>query len=105
MKIGHWMGNMTTQKLENTCLQNHRHLVDWIFVFKLRSCERKCAKDVPPSFYLFVCFLRAAPIAYGSSQAKGQMKAVASGLHHSHSNIGSKPCLWPTLQPTARPDP
>ena len=56
--------------------------------------------------FLF-CFLhfRAAPVAYGSSQAKGQIGAAAAGLHHSHSNLGSKLCLQPTPQLTAVPDP
>ena len=34
--------------------------------------------------------LMAAPAAYGSSQARGR---IAAGLHHSHSNVGSKLCL------------
>ena len=34
-------------------------------------------------------FLRAAPEAYGSSQARGQIGARAVDLHHSHSNTGS----------------
>ena len=42
-------------------------------------------------------FFRAAPVAYGSSQARGQIRVVAAGLHQSHSNAGStKPRLWPT---------
>ena len=41
---------------------------------------------------LFVCF-RAASVAYGTSQARGQTKAAAASLHHSHSNVGSEPCL------------
>ena len=28
----------------------------------------------------------------GSSQARGQIGAVAAGLHHSHSNVGPEPC-------------
>lgn len=40
-------------------------------------------------FCLFVCF-RAAPMAYGTSQARGQIRATAAGLHHSHSNARSK---------------
>ena len=31
--------------------------------------------------------------------------AVASYLHHSHNNVGSKPCLQPTPQLTTIPDP
>ena len=44
-------------------------------------------------------------MAYGGSQARGQTRAVAAGLHHSHSNMGSKPRLRPTAQLTATPDP
>ena len=33
------------------------------------------------------------PMTYGGFQARGQIRAVASGLHHSHSNTGSEPCL------------
>ena len=44
-------------------------------------------------FFPFFFFFRAAPTAYGSSQARGQIGAIASGLHHSHSKVGSKPCL------------
>ena len=47
-------------------------------------------------FFLF----RAAPIAYGSSQAKGSNW----NLYNSHSNAGSEPHLWPTPQLTAMPD-
>ena len=39
---------------------------------------------------------RAAPEAYGGSQARGGIRATAASLHHSHSHMGSKPYLWPT---------
>ena len=42
-------------------------------------------------------------MAHGSSQARGQIGATAAGLHHSHSNEGSEPCLQPTLQLTEMP--
>ena len=41
----------------------------------------------------FSFFCRATPTAYGSSQARGWIRAT--GLHHRYSNVGSKPCLWP----------
>ena len=44
-------------------------------------------------FFLVFCLFRAAPEAYGGFQARGLIGAVAFGLHHSHSNVGSKPCL------------
>jgi len=60
---------------------------------------------VPSYFYLFiflsflcvcvhVCvFSRATPSAYGGSQARGPIGAVASSLLQSRSNSESKPCL------------
>ena len=54
--------------------------------------------------FIFVLF-RAASTAYGDSQARGRIRAVAARLHHSHSNIRSKPRLRPTPQLTATPDP
>ena len=35
-------------------------------------------------------FFMVAPAAYGSSGARGQIRAAATGLHHSHNNNGSK---------------
>ena len=50
-------------------------------------------------FCLFV-FSRTAPTAYGGSQAKGHIGAIAAGPCQSHSNMGSKPCLQSTSQLT-----
>ena len=63
--------------------------------------------------YLFVyffchfsfCLLRAAPAAYEGFQARGQIGAIAASLHHSNSNARSEPCLRPTPQLMAMPDP
>ena len=47
----------------------------------------------------FLCcfgFFRAAPVAYGGSQARDRIRAIAASLHHSHSNEGSEPHLRPT---------
>jgi len=41
-------------------------------------------------FFFFLVFSRAAPAAYGGSQARGLIGAVAAGLRQSHSNTGSK---------------
>ena len=41
-------------------------------------------------------FLRVTPMAYGGSQARGQIGAAAAGLQNSHSNVGSESHLWPT---------
>ena len=55
-------------------------------------------------FCLFV-FSSAVPMAYGDSQARDLIGAVASGLHHSHDNAKSKLHLRLTPQLTATPDP
>ena len=41
------------------------------------------------------CLFRAAPAAYGGSQARGQTGVVTAALD-SHNNARSEPCLWPT---------
>ena len=55
--------------------------------------------------YLFIYFLFlffaiswATPVAYGGSQARGRIGAVAASLRQSHSNAGSKPSIRPTPQ-------
>ena len=58
--------------------------------------------------YLFFClfvFPRATPLAYGGSQARGLIRAVAASLHHSRSNVGSDPRLQSIPQLTATLDP
>ena len=48
-------------------------------------------------FFLF----RAAPAAYGGSQARGRVRATPASLHHSRNNMGnmgSEPHLLPTSQ-------
>ena len=56
-------------------------------------------------FFFFFVFSRAAPEAYGGSQARGLIRAAATSLCQSHRNSGSELCLWPTPQLTAMPDP
>ena len=62
-----------------------------------------------PFIYLFIffvfCLFRAASVAYGSSQARSQVRAVANSICHSHRNVESEPCLWQTQQLMATPDP
>ena len=48
-------------------------------------------------FFVFLLHFRAATVAYESSQARDQIRAAAASLHHSPSNAGSEPLLWPTL--------
>ena len=44
-------------------------------------------------FYFIFLLFRASPEEYGGSQARGQIRAIAAGLRHNHSNAGSKPRL------------
>ena len=69
------------------------------------SMKAKDKIDKDPGSFFFFCLLKAAPVAYGVSQARGLTGVVASGLCHSHSNAGSEPHLRLTPQLTAMPDP
>ena len=51
------------------------------------------------SFVFLFFFLKGCiPAAYGGSQARGPIRAIAAGLHHSHSKARSE---QPTSQLTA----
>ena len=54
---------------------------------------------------IFFFLFRAAPAAYGGPQARGQIRAAAAGLLHSHSNSVSELHLRPTPQLTATLEP
>ena len=71
---------------------------------KLNSQDHRLRLQVT---LLFQClfFFKATPVAHGGSQARSQIRAAAAGLHHSHSDVGSKPRLRPTPQLRATPDP
>ena len=56
-------------------------------------------------FSFLFCLFRAAPVAYGGSQTRGRIGAVAAGLCQSHSNARSKLSLLPMPQLMATPDP
>ena len=70
--------------------------------------SKYCCNQWSLYFLLFFCwpfvFFRAAPMAYGCSQARGWIGATAAGLYYSHSNARSEPCLKPTTQLTPTPD-
>ena len=53
----------------------------------------------------FHCLFGASPTAYGGSLARGWIRAVAFGLHHSHTNARSEPRLQPTPRLMATLDP
>ena len=55
--------------------------------------------------FWFVFVLGAIPTAYGGSQTRSLIGAVAASLRHSHSHARSKPSLQPTPQLMATLDP
>ena len=60
------------------------------------------------TFYFIFCLFAiswAVPAAYGGSQARGPVGAIAASLSQSHGNARSEPNLQPTPQLTATPDP
>ena len=78
------------------------HCLIWGFICS--SLPNSLRFKVILFFFCFVLFclvfllFRATPMAYGSSQARSQIRATDAGLCHSHSNAGSELCLRPTLQ-------
>jgi len=52
-----------------------------------------------------VWLFRAEVPAYGSSQARGPLRAIATSLQHSYNNVGSEPHLRTSPQLRAMPDP
>ena len=76
----------------------------FVYVRKILKCEisrpkMRCLKMYFWVWFLFLlCLFRNTPKAYGGSQARGQIGAVAASLCHSHSNSRSKPHLQPTPQ-------
>ena len=68
------------------------------FIFKLNDLfigENTKKQKEWKEEWLFFLLLRAAPSAYGNSQARGQIGAIAASLHHRHSSAGSEPLLQP----------
>ena len=72
--------------------QNKKKLWQLITLNKVCSVANRVVLMLTFFFFLSFClfaFSTAAPTAYGGSQARGLIRAVASGLCLSHSNVGS----------------
>ena len=65
----------------------------------------KCSGKLTGKIFFFFCLFRAAPMAFGGSQARGLIRAVAASLLQSPSNTRSELRLRPTPQLMAMPDP
>ena len=102
----HWILNPLMEARDQTCI-----LMDTGQVLNLLSHNGNSNFLNVLSYNIFCCcccpfaFFRAAPTAYGGSQSRGLIGAVATSLHQSHRNAESEPCLQPTPQLTAMPNP
>ena len=103
---GYLKGNMMIAETQQQYLDFFlTHVKDSI---NRNYCHTKAKKNVFLLLFIYFClfaFSRAAPMAYGRSQARGLIGAVAAGLCQSHSNTGSELCLRPTPHLTIMQDP
>ena len=95
-----------------TCERDTERQTETVSETEGRERERgKSLQSFVLSVCLFVCLFClfaiswAAPMAYGGSQARDLIGAVAASLHQSHSNTGSELRLQPTPQLMATLDP
>ena len=54
----------------------------------------KILSSLIPFVCLFVCLFRATSVAYGNSQARDQIEAVATGLTRSKLHLQPTPSSW-----------
>ena len=67
------------------------HAMSSHICYELKEIETQLLEGGSYLFvYLFIWLFRAAPAAYGGSRARGEIRAIAAGLHYSHSNARSK---------------
>ena len=90
-------------KRNNDLLYNNDNCIDLGLTFKIRFAIFTIMgvkvhlsvneRNTPFNTFFFICLYRAAPVAYGGSQARGLMGAIDASPHQSHSNTGSELCL------------
>ena len=95
--LAKWTSRLNTS--EQSKVSKHSYLLRDVVFF------RYCVVFLFVCLFVFLPFSRATPAAYGGSQARGLIGAVAAGLPQNHSNVGSEQRLQSTLQLTATPDP
>ena len=96
LHVGIWQTFSWTQTKEASCFKAN----NWqcLFIMKIRAFKQKWTilenMDLSSRMWqykrLFLLLFRATLTAYGSSLAKGRIRAAAAGLHNSHSNMGSE---------------
>ena len=88
-----------------TSIKSSAHFLISLFVFVVIELYELFFLFCFVLFCFVFCHSMVAPTAFGGSQARGQIGAVAAGLCQSHSNARSEPHLRPIPQLTATPDP
>ena len=86
--LSSWIGNLffhfylfNCSLVELQCCVNLCYTAKWL--------SYTCIHSFSYSFLFFLLPFRATPAAYGGYQARGLIRAITTGLHHSHSNLGS----------------
>ena len=80
-------------------------LAPMLYIGKNKFINFKKSKEKSALNYHFFFLFTAAAVAYGSSWARGQIRAAASSLWYSHSSARSELPLWHSLLLVAMPDP
>ena len=77
----------------------------WITCFRSMKFYKKTRGTCSLSLFFFFFFglFRAELPAYGGSQARGWIRAAATGLHYSHGSVESESHMWPTHSSWQRP--
>ena len=74
--------NIKILKIKNMSLRNPDLKLPLLFWLQLTVCQ-----FLLHSFFFFFFLFRAPPMAYGSSQARGLIRATCAGLYYSHNNV------------------
>ena len=88
---------VATVMLDPSCNRDLRHSVQHLILNPLSKARDQTYIFTDTSWVSFCRFFwsfsRAPPMAHGDSQARGPIRAVATSLRQSHSNVGSEPSL------------
>ena len=85
-----WDGNAVCKVRSDSKSRETGWLVHWRGRRRSEHVNIRVWIVFPPGAFVCVCLFRATPKAYGSSQARGPIGAVAASLCQSHSNARSK---------------
>ena len=97
-KEGIWMDSKTMKRCATSLIirGNTNHFYTFNLSFQTLLAFGDPKSEISLHIFFFFClfaFSRADLAAYGGSQARGQIGAVATDLRQSHSNARSKPRL------------